>query len=242
MAKTTSRGGKAPYPKEITPTGTGFGGAAAHKEVGLWREYPNNEQLQMFMTAREIKAGFSPAEGDRMYHGTNTFANLAHIPPEVGPDPRAGEVTQRPARTDRVTNKRTGISEHKKARLAAGYTQEEPGVERQYRRRTGVNLIAPRETDEQMWSRKLTEAQTPGRGNHEQSLVEHLQSGGDVGLIHLGHTKNALLSPDERKTAKPMVAGSQHRIAAMEHINADQYLPVMHHESIVHAKFEPEYD
>ena len=242
MAKITSRGGKAPYPKEITPTGTGFGGADAHKEVGLWREYPNNEQLQMFMTAREIKAGFSPAEGDRMYHGTNTFANLAHIPPEVGPDPRAGEVTQRPARTDRVTNKRTGISERKKVRLAAGYTQEEPGVERQYRRREGVNMIAPRETDEQMWDRKLSEAQTPGRRGQEKSLVEHLQSGGDVGLIHLGHTKNALLGPDERKTAKPMVAGSQHRIAAMEHINADQYLPVMHHESIVHAKFEPEYD
>ena len=39
-----------------------------------------------------------------------------------------------------------------------------------------------------------------------------------------------------------MVAGSQHRIAAMNHLNPDQLLPVMHHENIVHAKFEPEYD
>ena len=145
----------------------------------------------MFMTAREIKAQYAPVEGDRMYHGTKTFANLAHVPVEVGPDPRAGETTQRPARTDRVTNVRTGISEHKKARLAAGYTQEEPGAERQYRRRQGVNLIAPKETDEQMQSRKLAEAQTPGRGGHEKSLVEHLQSGGDIGLIHLGHAKNS---------------------------------------------------
>ena len=152
------------------------------------------------MSARDIMNNYAPAEGDRMYHGTNTFANLAHVPVEHGPDPRAGEVTQRPARTDRVVNNRTGLSEHKKARLMAGYTQEDPNEERQYRRRQGVNLIAPRETDEQMWYRKLSEAQTSltvvGTSSRWSST---LQCGGDIGLIHLGLAKNPMLPLENRR-------------------------------------------
>ena len=210
--------------------------------AGNFHHMPHETQLPLLMSARDIKANYAPAEGDRMYHGTNTFANLAHVPVEIGPDPRAGELTQRPARTDRVVNNRTGITDRKKARLLSGYTQDVPKEERQYRRKQGVNLIAPRETDEQMWDRKLSEAQKPDRGGHPQSMVEHLASGGDVGLIHLGLAKNPMLPLGEQKASKPMVAGSQHRIAAMNHLNPDQLLPVMHHENIVHAKFEPEYD
>ena len=201
-----------------------------------------NEQLPLLMSARDIKANYAPAEGDRMYHGTNTFANLAHVPVEIGPDPRAGELTQRPARTDRVVNNRTGITDRKKARLLSGYTQDVPREERQYRRKQGVNLIAPRETDEQMWDRKLSEAQKPDRGGHKQSMVEHLASGGDIGLIHLGFAKNPMLplGRTEDLQADGRWLPAPHR--GDEPLNPDQLLPVMHHENIVHAKFEPEYD
>lgn len=193
----------------------------ANDHLGTQFQY---EQGKLFMTAREIMETHTPAEGDRMYVGTSIRVHGGGFKPQpkdLGRDPRAGEVTQRPLRTDQVANTPTYDLK--------GNVQ--------YRRRH-VNLmeVAKPETDEQMWSRKLAEAQTPDRAGHTQSLVEHIRGGGDVPPIPLGLEPNPL-----GQGGKPMIAGGQHRVAAMAHLNPDQLLPVVPHKNIVYAKASGEY-
>lgn len=98
--------------------------------------------------------------------------------------------------------------------------------------------LVPVETDEQLMERKLYEATSIGyadRGGYQQTLAQHLSSGGmhNIQPIPLGHLANPV---DKHLDPRPMVAGGQHRIAAMMHLNPDQLLPVVHHEDIIEAK------
>ena len=100
------------------------------------------------------------------------------------------------------------------------------------------------ETDTQMWERKGEEAHSAEyaeRHGRERSLVEHLRTKAgrrDMPPIPLAHLANPV---DKDVDPRPMVAGGQHRIAAMMHLNPDQLLPVVHHEDIIEAKMTKGY-
>ena len=189
------------------------------------RHSENPLQGKLFMSAREIMDTHAPAEGDRRFVGTSFSVHGGGFKPQPidkGPDPRAGQETQRPLRTDQVPN-------------AATYDLK---GNMGFRRRR-INLMEPvkPETDQQMWDRKLAEAKDPERGGYGRSLVEHISSGGDIPPIPLGLTPNPL----DPGSTKPMVAGGQHRVAAMAHLNPDQLLPVVPYKSILDAKEDESY-
>ena len=63
-----------------------------HPYVGGYRSHPHERQLPMLMSAREIREQYAPAEGDRMYKGTDYFVH-GKVQPPGSEDPRAGEST-----------------------------------------------------------------------------------------------------------------------------------------------------
>ena len=167
------------------------------------------EQLKMFMTAREIQSSYDPHEGDRMHVGTMT---PAHRDLSVT-DPRAGELTHRSERTDQMANKVYPF--------AAGT----------YQRSNVTRIAQPRnpESNEQMWNRKLNESYVRTvPGDRSVSLYEHVQQHGVQSPIPLGQ------HPSPR-TGKPMIAGGQHRVAVMAHLNPDQLMPVTHVTNVLEA-------
>jgi hypothetical protein len=177
------------------------------------------EQLKMLMTAREITQDYVPNEADRLYHGTNISVMSARgVRLPGGPDPRAGEWTGRNARTDETVNNFV-------ADKRGNYHPQRP---------TNVDLKGPwaqPETDEQMYSRKLNEANTGKRAevigvNRTRSLpslTEDIAKHGVKNPIALGHQEGYLHEGEHR-----FVAGGHHRVAVMAHLNPDQLLPVVH--------------
>jgi hypothetical protein len=178
------------------------------------------EQLKMLMSAREITQDYVPNEADRLFHGTNisvTSARGVRLP--GGPDPRAGEWTGRNARTDETVN--NFVADNR-----GNYHPQRP---------THVDLKGPwaqPETDEQMYSRKLHEANTTKRAkvvgvNRTKSLpslTEDIRTSGVQNPIALGHQEGYLHEGTEHR----FVAGGHHRVAVMQHLNPDQLLPVVH--------------
>jgi hypothetical protein len=155
------------------------------------------EQLQMFMTPREIKAKYEPAFGDREITGA-TLVPHPTIPGAVSP---------------RVTV----------------------------------------ETDEQLWNRKASEARhSPAHGQYSaDDLLERMGTPSPVeqrrgesmtaniarqGVQHPVHL-SMLVGPMGRR----MMAGGQHRVAAAAEVAPDQPIPVLHHETILHAQQQGPY-
>jgi hypothetical protein len=134
------------------------------------------EQLKMFMSAREIMAGYDPHEGDRMYKGT-------HLQVAAG--------APKPA-----------FPEH-------GSVHE-----------------LESETNQDMWDRKLQES--------KPLLYNNLKKEGVKDPI-------PLTTLHYQGSHRPMVGGGQHRIAAMNDIDPDALMPVLHHENIIAAKSNPHY-
>jgi hypothetical protein len=214
-------------------------------EVGDYRRHPHERQLQMLMSAREIQQQYAPAEGDRMYKGTDYFVH-GKVQPPGEDDPRAGESTMRQMTTDHRLNT----------------PMREPATGMRYFERTFERKPPPIETNNEMWQRKAQEgAMSPEdekahrirlyKANalatpeqiqrhidkpldYEKSLVEHLQTGGEVPTIPLGVSPNPLSG--ERK---PMVAGGQHRIAVLGEIDPDRLMPVEHWTNTHEAKYMP---
>jgi hypothetical protein len=186
------------------------------------------EQLRMFMTAREITESYRPNEPDRLFHGTNISVSSARgVRLPGGPDPRAGEWTGRDARTDEVINE----------------FAQDPRGNYHPRRPTNIDLKgswAQPETDEQMYARKLNEAQTQKRGEvigrgrvrSIPTLAEDIAAKGVQNPIALGHQEGFLHPGTEHK----FVAGGHHRIAVMSHLNPDQLMPVVHVRSVGEAQ------
>jgi hypothetical protein len=172
------------------------------------------QQLPMFMSAREITAQYRPNEADRMFHGTNISVGLARgVRLGGGPDPRAGEWTGRDARTDGVVNNFV-------ADPRGNYHPQRP---------TNVDLKgdwAQPETDEQLYARKYAETRAPKRQG-ETTTFSSIAMEGVHTPVALGH---------EEGTGRPdFVAGGHHRLAVMQHLNADQLLPVVHVRSVGEA-------
>lgn len=230
-------------PRAITPVHVpGYGNV--HPYVGGYHA-PHERQLQMLMSAREIQQQYAPAEGDRMYKGTDSYVNFGTAPGGLT-DTRAGEITDRRATTDARLNERWG----------------HPVTGERYFKRTAERVRPPIETNTEMWQRKSREsAESPEEVRdrhirhykatglatpeqvvafaakpleHDKSLIEHLQAGGDTGIIPLGVTSNPLSS-----SRKPMVAGGQHRVAALGEIDPDRLVPVEHYQNTHDAKYMP---
>jgi hypothetical protein len=213
---------------------------------------PHEQPLAMFHSAREIQAGWIPAEGDRQYLGTDVLVHGA-LKPRGMEHPRAGEMTYRPLTTHGQLNARW----------------KNPVTGERFWKRTSERIYPPQETDEQMWQRKGAEAaempdvrskrnldvhiasglvdpvhiamgaiKAKKHPERTTSLLEHLRAGGEMKPIPLGHMRNPYKGIEEKR---PMVAGGQHRISAMAHINPDQLLPVVHHENIAEARKDPGY-
>ena len=196
------------FPREVTPRlvkGLEEVGPV-RPFVGLWRDKPENTPLAMFHTADEIKAGWRPAEGDRMWHGTPYFVSKNPNPPmRLGEEPPQTETDEQMWERKRIES------------------MQSPAEARQ---RNIGHALANRMLD----PANVEKVPPP---KHDESLVEHLAGGGEIPPIPLAHMKNPLSGDVDKR---PMVAGGQHRIAAMSHLNPDQLLPVVHHEDIIDAK------
>jgi len=211
-------------------------GPVGYPEHGKFEERPHERQLPMLMTAREMKAQYAAAEGDRTYRGTDIY-RAGRAEPTGEWDPRAGEHTDRPRTTDDRHNERWMI----------------PITRSRYYKRTSEPIKPPLMTDSEIWARKVeendmtpeelfarkkrvylhnfiyTEAQLasikvtkiPG---HEVPLKEHIAAGGDPGVIPLGMLPNKEYGNDPR----PMFAGGQHRVQALHDVAPDKYVPVEH--------------
>ncbi len=230
-------------PRSITPVHVeGYGDV--HPYTGLFRSHPHERQLQMLMSAREIRKQYAPAEGDRMYSGTDIAVNLG-VHPAGMTDTRAGEITDRRATTDFRMNERWG----------------HPVTGERFFKRTAERKRPPIETDAEMWHRKVVEADEAPQETalrqarlytannlasatqvgrflarplaHDKSLIEHLQGGGDPGVIPLGTRSNPLSS-----SGKPMLAGGHHRVAALGEVDPDRLVPVEHWRDVHDAKYE----
>jgi hypothetical protein len=171
-------------------------------------------QLPMFMSAKEITAQYEPNAPDRLFHGTTVSVGVARgVRLNAGPDPRAGEWTGRDERTDGVVNNFV-------ADRRGNYHPQRP---------TNIDLKgewAQPETDEQLYARKYAESRAPKRGGATTTFSSIAEEGVRM-PIALGH---------EEGTGRPdFVAGGHHRIAVMNHLNADQLLPVVHVRSVGEA-------
>lgn len=178
------------------------------------RDDPN--QLRMLMTAGEIQSQYDPHEGDRLWHGTSLpfhSTREQNVPGWLGrKDPREGQITGRPQRTDEEPN----------------FPLRNSG--RFMRPLKDLRGTTPRpETDPEMYQRKYIEAE-------HQGLVSDIQAQGVTTPIPLTvsrTTQNPHLGGQE---GKPMVGGGQHRLAVMSHLNPDQLLPVVHVKDVMEAK------
>jgi hypothetical protein len=168
------------------------------------------EQLKLLMSAREIMGSHVPNEPDRNWHGTRFSVAEAMGGAWVREQTaRYGEVTKRTSRTDGGINFENPNG---------------PGYLRGPKR-----TKATRETDEQLYSRKLSEAKhrdpvTMGHG--VPTLFGSIRKEGVKTPIALGRDESR---PD-------FVAGGHHRLAVMAHLNPDQLLPVIHVNSVTEAK------
>lgn len=184
----------------------------------------NPDQLRMFMSAREIQTEYAPNQPDRMYHGTDISVSRASgVRLGGGPDPREGQGTFRTRRTDDVVNE-----VNKGPRLAADKREvaRRGGQVKPYFRgfRDLRGPYANPETNEQLYSRKLGEAQ---RGRGGNSLQARIKSEGVQTPIALGELTNA--------AGQRMIAGGHHRVAVMAHLSPDQLLPVVHVKNVLEA-------
>lgn len=170
----------------------------------------NPLQGKLFMSAREITSNYAPNQPDRFYHGTEISVVRASGVRLQHPDPRALEKTARTSRTD-------GSPNYMRADEPGVYTRSTHALQGEY---------AHPETDEQLYQRKLGEAQRRSSGG--RSLQDRIKSEGVLTPVALGELTNA--------AGKPMIAGGHHRLAVMSHLNPDQLMPVMPVAHVLEAK------
>jgi hypothetical protein len=165
------------------------------------RKQADPNQLRMFMSAHEIMQSHAPNEPDRLWHGTR-FGVREAMGGAYAREETAGfgRQTQRSSRTDGGIN----------------FVHPEGGYSRAPKR-----TKAPPETDEQLYSRKRTEAEETGLAT---SIAQH----GVQVPIALGQT--------ESPSGRPSLAGGHHRVAVMAHLSPDQLLPVTHVADVLEAK------
>lgn len=205
------------------------------------------EELQMFMTPKEIKSKYQPLDADRLDHDGSY---------------EEGSAQMRTNTLDTAQSAMGGRYNTPGGRARA-WSDEGPS-----RSRVVTDKI---ESDEQLWDRKLEEAQwerplenprafertgrsrtTGGRSNYpdetggtwsgsewkakdvysrhaqEESLYESIERGGVQKPISLGQTIGS--------QGKPEIVGGHHRLAAASAINPDQFVPVLHFNNIWEAK------
>lgn len=172
------------------------------------------EQLRMFMSAREITHEYAPNEADRQWHGTNFGVREA-----IGGAYRREETTGFGRQTRRGQRTDSGIN----------FVHPEGGYSRGPRR-----VKAEAETDEQMYDRKRAETHQKrakvtgvGRTRSIPTLHEDIAAHGVQQPIALGQ--------HESPSGRPSIAGGHHRLAAMQHLNPDQLLPVVHVKDVIEA-------
>lgn len=111
------------------------------------------EQLKMFMTPREIEAGWQPLDGDR--HDTEYEVTGSS-------DTRAGEATRRSVKTNDEPNVYKG-------RDSQGYKYQRPSFDE-------PSYASREETDDELWDRKYDEAHVP-REEYRQEVNWSIGSG-----------------------------------------------------------------
>jgi hypothetical protein len=216
------------------------------------------EQLKMFMTPSEIHAGYQPLDADREMSGDYDRASYSGSKPWT---------------------KGEGFHEINRATHPGG-PQRRNWVERT---EGGGKLTEATETDEELWGRKLEEAQsygtrTPGGsgvrnigqqsshwsgGSYEpghettgggwassRESTERYHPGTEGMTLHESIGQTGVQSPvrlgsEVGSMGKPQVVGGHHRLAsATEHeawggMKGEQFIPVLHHESIQEARSQP---
>lgn len=210
------------------------------------------EQLQMFMTAREIEAKYQPLDADR--HEMNDYPSTR----TGGTLPTDYSSLNTPGGRERFNTYTRASGGKLKARPSRRMVWDDNKVE----------------TDDQLWDRKSDEAYneievslprggettqrpmtTGGRSNISRWTYQtdttdpgayterragywRPDQGGSLGesIERTGVQKPISLGETIGSQGKPEIVGGHHRLAVMRNLNPDQYLPVVHHRSILHAK------
>lgn len=168
----------------------------------------NPLQGKLFMSAREIQATHDINPPDRHFLGTDVGVGKIAGYRLRYPDPRAGEQTMRPERTDKEPN----------------YAR--PGKPNGPFTRPTNSLLQgdwlPPETDEQVYDRKRGEADRTG-------LTKSIKQRGVEMPVMLSTETTGIYG-------KPNIAGGHHRVAVMANLNPDQLMPVMPVNNVLGAK------
>jgi hypothetical protein len=196
------------------------------------------EQLKMFMTPREILHHYQPLDADLYGAGTMGMSGQASSGTPTG-------------------TARTWGSHGQPGNVRHGQYRHGVDTKGTYQATTyGTKYRAAGETHEEMMGRKLEESQyevdvrrrtkvgtsfygsdsyvpdTRPSAGHE-SLYESIEKHGVEHPISLG------TSGSHGSAGKREIVGGHHRLAAAEHINPDQFLPVAHYRDIYAARHDP---
>lgn len=184
-------------------------------------------QLPMFMTPHEIHAQYQPLDGDRQ-----------NAPWDY--DGRTGESTMRTHTSGGGTNSANpnagavhrGVTGW--GRLAdPPSTNRTQRMEKNYKRRDQGKSDAL-ETDDELWDRKLDEAEYgkeawSEKSNKSVSLAESIREEGVKKPIHLSTSQFG-------SQGKPEIVGGHHRLAVATADRPGDYIPVLHHRDISEAQ------
>lgn len=219
------------------------------------------EQLKMFMTPREIHAQYQPLDADRQesweggtYQGT--YQEKSWDTGDTRPRADAGSWSTTEERRNRGVHTGPGGNDSGTIERTRG-----GGKYRLYDRNQG----GQQESDDELWDRKLEEAQEFGRhGQHGEygggaradplraahetssSSSSSSSSGGSYGsrgneslydsIAEKGVMGPIRLGQERGSMGKPQVVGGHHRLAAATDIDRDRLVPVLHDESIYDAQ------
>lgn len=188
--------------------GSSTGSSRPHMSQGQFAE-----QLPMFMSAREIKAQFSPLEGDK----------------QLKYDAGSG---YRDETDDELWDRKleeTQLSKVDYANIHNGRPYY--SLLDSYKRKNPISTSSvPMDTGESVWTHqdrveRIRDDEADDFINStDSSLYTHLSKGGQIPPVHLGHDPKA--APGEGKR----ILGGHHRIAAMADIDPDRLITVLHTE------------
>lgn len=218
------------------------------------------EQLKMFMTPREIHAGWQPLDADREdndYGGgtfRGTYRSKSWDTGETRPKADQGSWDTREQRRDRGIHSGPGGADSGTIDRTRG-----GGKYRVYNRNQGGGM----ESDEDLWARKLEESQEfdrhgqhgyygdakadPLHGMHRSSSFSSSSSGdGNDGwgggeslydsIASQGVMGPIRLGSETGDMGKPQIVGGHHRLAAATEAAPDRLVPVLHDKNIWAAR------